>query len=614
MDNQDIDHPLANDIRAFSRFGPAIASAIRTLCMAAMLPILLRIIAWQMAPAYELMTLKGSVHHAILVIVPMLFMAELLLHTFRPNGLAEKHFGWATALCQGIHTGMIFVIWLVMPLKFFCEALGTFQNGAWYDSLGRMFFVATLTATSLSLFFVCRGINRWRDSVMKSNGQATTRAQRRQHRESLLNGGPIDVDMLSTDAWKASIRRLALMIVALVPMVLVGLSVAGFHFTAMQMTRRAIWTVLLAGIIAIVTGLISRMLLVTQFRVKLRQLKRNETGHIGADESIDIGDISSQVNRLLRATAIVAVVVVGWQIWSEVSPTIRYLDSVSWDTTDADGKIIGSTTASQGLMALGTLCITWVLSRNLPGLLELTLIDRLPFDKGGRYAISFVVRYLVGLLGILLACRIVGFSWSSVQWLAGALALGLGFGLQEVFANLISGIIILIERPIRVGDFVTINGTTGHVSQMRLRATTIRDLDMRELIIPNKKFITEDVMNWTLTDSMARLIIKVGVAYEADTQLVQDTLLSVARQHPLVLHSPPPEIVFQQFGDSTLNFELRVIVPRRDLFPKVQHELNMAINAEFREHGIEIAFPQREIRVKADSPAAAAAFIEQKAA
>ena len=118
-------------------------------------------------------------------------------------------------------------------------------------------------------------------------------------------------------------------------------------------------------------------------------------------------------------------------------------------------------------------------------------------------------------------------------------------------------------------------------------------------------------MNWTLSDQMARLILKVGVAYESDTKLVQDTLLEVARKHPLVLHRPAPEIVFEQFGDSTLNFDLRVIVPKRDLFPKVQHELNMAINAAFREKEIEIAFPQREVRVKADI--AANALTDRKA-
>ena len=601
METEQLNNPLAEDIRAFSRFGPTISSTIRTLSNAVLLPLLLMIIAWEMSPAYELMTLKGSVHHAIWVIVPILFMSMLLLHTFRAGGLAEKHFGWSHHLCCGIHSGMLCVVWLVLPLKFFCEALDTFQNGAWYDSLGRLFFVATLVAMSIGLYLGCRGFNRWRDQVMEANGLSRTRAQRRQYRESLLNGGPVDVDMLNADSWKASIRRFALLIVSLMPMILVGLSVAGYHFTAMQMTRRAIWTVLLAGIIAIVTGLVSRMLLVTQFRVKLRQLKRNESGHIGEDETINISDISSQVNQLLRATAIAGVAVAVWHIWSEVSPTIRFLDSVTlWPSIDKKGVEV-AITGSHLLMSIGTLCITWVLSRNLPGLLELTLIDRLPFDKGGRYAISFVVRYLVGLLGILLSCYIVGFSWNSVQWLAGALALGLGFGLQEIFANLVSGIIILIERPVRVGDFVSINGTTGYVSHMQLRATTIRDLDMRELIIPNKKFITDDVMNWTLTDQMARLIIKIGVAYESDTKLVQETLLTIARKHPRVLLKPAPEVVFEQFGDSTLDFDLRVIVPTRDLFPKVRHELNMMINEAFREKNIEVAFPQREIRVRTEA-------------
>ena len=328
MDNQTIDHPLANDIRAYSRFGPALSSAVRTLFNALLLPIFLLVLAWQMAPAYELMTLKGSVHHALLCIIPVLFLALFLQHSFRRNGLAEKHFGWSAPLCGNVYNGMLCVVWMVLPLKFFCESLGTFQNGAWYDSLGRLFFVAALIGCSTSLFFICRGINRWREEVLQREGLARTRAQRRQYRKNLLNGGPIDVDMLSSEGWKSSMRRLALNVVALLPMVFVGLSVAGFHFTAMQMTVRAIWTVLLSGLVAIVAGLISRMLLVTQFRVKLQQLKRNDSGHIGEDESINITDISSQVNRLLRATAIVAVVVIGWQIWSEVSPTIRYLDSL----------------------------------------------------------------------------------------------------------------------------------------------------------------------------------------------------------------------------------------------------------------------------------------------
>jgi potassium efflux system protein len=566
IDNRN--NPLAEDIRTFSRFGPAISSAGRAICDAVLLPLFMMIIAWQMAPAYELMTLKGSLHHAIMVIAPMTFLTLLLLYSFRKNGLAHKHFAWSEKLCRGMRNGLRCVAWVVLPLKFLCESLSTFQNGVWYDSLGRLFFLICVVAISLALYFACSGINRWRDDILEAKGLKRSSAQRRQYRENLFNGGPVDVDMMSADAWKAPLRRFALMIVALIPMIL--------------------------------AGLVGRMLLVTQFRVKLRQLKRNDGGFIGEDESISISEISSQVNRLLRVTAFVGIVIVAWQIWSEVSPTIRYLDSVElWDTKKPDGTI-AVTTWSHMLMSIGVICISLVLSRNLPGLLELTLIDRLPLDKGGRYAISFVIRYLVGLVGILLAFKVIGFSWSSVQWLAAGLTVGLGFGLQEIFANLVSGIIILIERPVRVGDFVTVNGTTGTVSQMQLRATTIRDLDMRELIVPNKKFITDDVMNWTLSDKLARLILKVGVAYESDTDKVEQALLTVAARHPLVLGTPRPEVIFQSFGDSTLDFELRVILPKRDLFPRVKHELNMSINSYFREQGIEVAFPQREIRVRTE--------------
>ena len=149
---------------------------------------------------------------------------------------------------------------------------------------------------------------------------------------------------------------------------------------------------------------------------------------------------------------------------------------------------------------------------------------------------------------------------------------------------------------------------TGTVTSMQLRATTIKDLDFRELIVPNKKFITEDVMNWTLTDRRSRIVLNVGVAYGSDTQLVQESLMKVATRHPLVQSEPPPDVFFNEFGDSTLNFQLRVFIPSREIFAKVKHELNMQVDAEFRAKGIEIAFPQQDIYIKnlKDLPASTA--------
>ena len=592
---------LIDDIKRFSRYRPMLSSLVFSILSALFLPLAILFIAWQLSPAYDLSALRGAVHFSLLHIVPMLLAGMILMRLLSAKGPAVSHFGWEDGFCDGLYTLMWFFVYVTLPCRFFAIALTTFQEGDWSDSLGRIFFMGSVAAMAVGLWLGGRIINRSYDQRLHDLGLRVGRAERRRSNESLFNGGPVDISALTAaEPWTALPRRLALMLIPAVLLILCFMSFVGYHFTAFEMSTRVIWCMLAIFSISIVAGFISRALLTAQFRIKLRELDRNEQGHIDKDESINISAISSHVNRLVHVTALMCMIVVTWQIWSAVSPTISYLDSIElWQS--ARENSLGQKdiiTPREVLIGLGVLAMTFVLSRNLPSLLEITLLDRLPLDRGGRYAISFVVRYVCGILGILFAVHIVGFSWSSVQWLAAGLTVGLGFGLQEIFANLISGIIILIERPVRVGDFVTVNGVTGHVVRMELRATTIRDLDHRELIVPNKKFITDDVMNWTLSDPMYRTIISVGVAYGSDTELVQESLLEIARRHPQLRHDPRPEVVFQSFGDSSLNFELRVVMANREKLPQVQHELNMAIDKCFRERKIEIAFPQREIRVR----------------
>jgi potassium efflux system protein len=178
------------------------------------------------------------------------------------------------------------------------------------------------------------------------------------------------------------------------------------------------------------------------------------------------------------------------------------------------------------------------------------------------------------------------------------MTVGLGFGLQEIFANFVSGLMLLFERPIRIGDTVTIGEISGVVSRIRIRATTITDWDRKELVIPNKEFITGKVINWTLSDSTLRIIIPVGIAYQSDTELAEQLLYKVARAHENVLSDPPPRVYFMGFGDSALQFELRVFVASVDLSMSTRHDLNKAIDHEFRQAGIEIALPQRDIHVR----------------
>jgi len=471
---------LIRNIQRFSRYRPMLSSVVFSMLSALFVPLAMLFLVWQLYPAYDLSSLRGAVCQGMKELAPMVFVAMTLTALVSRKGPGHRHFGWDEGFCSGLYTMMWTFVCICLPCRFFAVALTTFQEGAWSDSLGRLFFIGSIVALTTGLLLGARIINTSWDRSLSKRGLRVGRAERRRSNESLLNGGPVDVATLTAaEPWTAFPRRLALTVLPLALLTLCFMSAIGYHFTAFEMSTRAIWSALAVLSLAIVAAFISRVLLTAQFRIKLKQLARNEEGQIDKDESINIGEISSQVNRLVNVTALMGMIVVAWQIWSAVSPTISYLDSIAlWKSTRVDA--LGNPeliTPRDVLMAVGVLAMTFVLSRNLPGLLEITLLERLPLDKGGRYAISFVVRYMCGIFGILFAVHMVGFSWSSVQWLAAGLTVGLGFGLQEIFANLISGIIILIERPVRVGDFVTVNGITGTVSRMELRATTIRDLD-----------------------------------------------------------------------------------------------------------------------------------------
>jgi potassium efflux system protein len=241
--------------------------------------------------------------------------------------------------------------------------------------------------------------------------------------------------------------------------------------------------------------------------------------------SIDLASISDQTRKLIRTGIMVVSIVSLYLIWADVLPALRILDEVKlWSHSLVDGKPQYITLANV-LAALLIAVFTVVAARNVPGLLEITILERTPLDSGGRYAFSTISRYVITGVGVVLAFQAIGVGWSSVQWLVAAVSVGLGFGLQEIFANFVSGIIILFERPVRVGDIVTVGDTSGTVARVRIRATTIVNFDRKELIVPNKELITGRIINWTLSDTVTRIEIRVGVAYGSDTQLVQKLML-----------------------------------------------------------------------------------------
>jgi potassium efflux system protein len=430
--------------------------------------------------------------------------------------------------------------------------------------------------------------------------------------------------------WLDRLRYVLYGLLVLLPFSLAVLSAAGWHYTADELYGRMWWTLAIVLVTLLVGALLVRGLFVLRRRLALEEARRRaaekeaaakeaaEKGETEADapppaprEEMDVSlySITQETRRMIMGLLAFGLVIGLWFTWADVLPAFGFLERVTlWTTTevaadDAAGvpaEINRITLANIGLAFL-IIVMTVVAARNIPGVLRITLLQRLPLDRGVRFAITSICRYLIGIIGGVIAFGAIGIGWAQVQWLIAAATVGLGFGLQEIFANFVSGLIILFERPMRVGDIVTVGEVSGTVTRIRIRATTITDWDRKELIVPNREFITGQLINWSLSETTLRLSIEVGVAYGSDIEKVKRTLLRVAAEHPAILEEPAPAVHFTEFAGSSLNFALRVFVPDFEKYWGVRNELHEAINKAFREAEIEIPFSQHDLHIRSSS-------------
>ena len=220
-------------------------------------------------------------------------------------------------------------------------------------------------------------------------------------------------------------------------------------------------------------------------------------------------------------------------------------------------------------------------------------------ELGVRLAVGTIIRYGVLILGFVIVMQTVGINLSTLTILAGALGVGIGFGLQNITNNFVSGIIILFERPIKVGDRIQVGEIFGDVISISMRSTTVITNDNISVIVPNSEFISSRVINWSHNDRNVRFNIPVGVAYKEDPEKVKKILLEVADKEEGVLKKPEPDVLFKEFGDSSLNFNLRIWTNSFITTPDMlKSRLYFEIFKEFREDGIEIPFPQRDLHIK----------------
>lgn len=435
----------------------------------------------------------------------------------------------------------------------------------------------------------------------------------------LLLGGLVAMSVLQarlilahTPFFGAKVFRLVLgLIMAAVPLALLGLIVAGYENTALSLVGRFVIMLYLLGMWILVEATVGRGLAVAAQRLAYRralarrraQVQEGAEGglEILEEPPLDMHQINQQSLRLAKLILLIGFALLLYLLWADLLTVFGYLDQVTvWKSERAGegGELVtGALTVSELLTALLIIVFTVILGRNLPGLLEVMVLSRLELEQGSAYTITSLLSYAIVATGVVLALATLGVAWNQLQWLVAALGVGLGFGLQEIFANFVSGLIILFERPVRIGDTITIGNLTGSVSRIRIRATTVIDFDRKEIIIPNKTFVTDQLINWSLSDSITRVVLTYGVAYGSDHNLVHRLLHQAAKENPRVMTDPAPQVFFMTYGDSTLNFELRVFVNALGDRLYATDELNCRVGELFAEHGVDIAFNQLDVRL-----------------
>jgi potassium efflux system protein len=420
-----------------------------------------------------------------------------------------------------------------------------------------------------------------------------------------------------------------------VPLLCAFFAALGYYETTSELLYRLFLSGALLIGTYVVYGTVTRTILVSKRRLALKQaierrdkaVKARAEQKAAADrgenpapitpinlEEIDIESVSRQTEKLLNAVMMVLFAVFMWMIWSGLLPALSFFDNIELghymvETMDSETgqlttveRAISLWNIMQALVIFG---LTVLAARNLPGFLEIFALSRLGFDPGTRYAIVTILGYLIFGFGLFMGLDRLGLQWSQLKWIVTGLSVGIGLGLQKIIANFVSGLIILFERPVRIGDYVTIGQQSGTVTRIQIRATTLVDLDNREILIPNEELISQRVTNWTLSNSITRLLLNVGIAYGTDTEKARELMLNAARANKHVLETPAPQVVFTGFGDSSLDFEVRVFLKSFEERVPTRHELHTQINKAFEAEGIEIPFPQRSLHmVDSKSPPA----------
>jgi potassium efflux system protein len=577
------------------RFGYTVKALVLSLAIAAPWPLLLLLLGWELGQGDQIGNFSRGLSMMLLWVFPVYLHLRLFRTVCKPEGLAIAHFRWPRSATNALRRQLTVLMWTFVPASVLSGVILNLDSNNLGGEWGRLGLVLMMTLLSTFLYrLFAPGTGILHEFMDWSPGSLLAR-------------------------W----RYLWLVVLLSLPIALAVLVLLGYTYTAVTLTVHFVDMLSLVIALLLIQQMLLRWLLVSRRRIAVRvamdkrEAKRaaaerdnagdadSELAPIIEDADIDVVALSQDSRKLVNVALFLIALVSLWSIWKDVVPALGIFSDIDlWHrTVDINGETTQvPVTLANVILGILVLVLTAIAVKRLPALLELILLQMFDMSPGGRYTVTTLTGYVLIVGGATYVFSLLGVDWSKLQWLVAALGVGIGFGLQEIVANFISGLIILFERPIRVGDVVTIGDVDGTVTRIRIRATTIRDWDNKELLVPNKEFITSRLLNWTLSDPVMRIMTPVGIAYGSDVALATKLMLEVARENDAVMDEPASSVVFQAFGDNSLNMMLRCYIANAERRMGVISALNICINEKFNAAGINIAFPQRDVHLDTKGP------------
>jgi potassium efflux system protein len=567
-----------------------------TLLKAAPLPLLFAVTGWLLQGHAHGTALSHAVGAGLTRVALNLYVLLGLREISRPGGLAIVHLQWPEPAARRLRVELGRLLWVFIPANLVGRLAMDLNPVATGGIVARLALL--LVAVAIAVFFY---------RVFHPRCGVLAHLRRKPNPALLFRLQPL---------WFTALVA--------APFVVLASTLNGYVYSAVIMMHSLLLSLWLACGLVLLHGLAWRWLTLLRQHAGYTIASKERSSGSAADSEVfaaaedagvaaaqpayadlDLAAMTEDSRELLGIFTTLLALAGMYAIWSAVFPALTILDDITlWTraaTVDGEDRRLPITLADLGL-ALLYLLSTVTLARRLPAILDMILLERFHMSSSSRYTATTLTTYGIVAGGTLLTLYTLGAQWSQVQWLAAALSVGIGFGLQEIVANFISGLIILFERPVRVGDLITVGNTDGVVTRIRIRATTIRNADRQELVVPNKEFITGRLLNWSLSDQVTRVKVSVGVAYGTDIDRAHALMREAADEHEHVLADPKPSVSFDAFGDNSLMLTLRAFVDDLDHRSTAMTDLHKAINRKFEQAEIAMAFPQRDLHFDPRSP------------